>query len=151
MTYQTERQVAKKAEQMLQFALRSKTAGFKAHISKENKPSLKEVTAKARVKKYGLVRQGTAKYYMRRLDIKMAKHGFVQHYGVDTVRAGGERTRKIPKQTTYRYKHHYFNMKATPFIDGAIESSGVVPFVLDNITRLRTEEVFVHIKKFLEK
>lgn len=149
--YKDEREIAKKAEQMLESSLRSKTSRFANHVRGADEVSLKDATAKAKVKKYGLVRNGTAKYYMRSLGIKMARHGFIQHYGVDTVRQSGERTRKKPKETTYRFRHHIMNMKPTPFIDSAVDDSGVVPFVLENVTKHRSEEILVHIKRTIEK
>ncbi|MEQ3501150.1 hypothetical protein ABMY20_15450 [Tenacibaculum sp. SSH1-16] len=143
--FKNEREIAKKAEQMLETSLRSKTASFANHVNNTNTPSLKEATAKARLKKYGLVRAGTAKYYMRSLSIKMARHGFIQHYGVDTIREAGKRTRHKPKETTYRFKHHIMNMKPKPFINKAVEDSNVIEFVTTNIAKHRSEEVLINI------
>lgn len=152
--YKDEREIGKKAEQMLQDALRQKVSGFKQHATgrvEEVLKRLEDATAKARLKKYGLVREGTAQYYMRSLSIKMEKHGFVQHYGVDTIRADGHRKRNKPKTTEYGYKTHYMKMKAQPFIDSAISQSGVVPFVLREVNKHRGEELMLLIKKFMEE
>ncbi len=149
--YTNEREVARKAEQMLETALRNKTGGFKSHITGNGKSALKDAEVKAKVKKYGLVKNGTARYYMRKLSIKMERHGFIQHYGVNTLREGTKRTRQKPRITTYNFETHHMNLKPTPFIDSAIESSGVVPFVLREVTRLRAVEVMVGIKQFMEQ
>ncbi|CAA0156230.1 hypothetical protein [Tenacibaculum maritimum] len=145
-----EREIARKAEQMLEASLRSKTSGFRDHLRRENEVSLKDATAKAKVKKYGLVRNGTAKYYMRSLAIKMARHGFIQNYGIDTIREGAERTRKTPKETTYSFKHHRMDMNPTPFIDSAVDDSGVVPFVLNSVAKVRSEDLLLDIIRMVE-
>lgn len=152
--YTDEREIGKKAEQMLRDALRQKVSGFKQHVyqtKEDEQKSLKNADTKARVRKYGLVRDGSAKYYMRSLAIKMDNHGFIQHYGVDTVRADGHRTRTKPKATKYGYEAHHMNMAAQPFIDKAISESGVVPFVLREVTRHRGEELMLLIKRFMEE
>lgn len=152
--YKDERQIAKKAEEMLQAALRQKVSGFKQHAHRTpdaEQKALKNATAKARVKKYVMVREDTAQLYMRSLAIKMDRHGFVQHYGVDTIRADGYRKRNKPKTTEYGYKAHHMNMAARPFIDRAIDESGVVPFVLREVTKHRGEELMLLIKKFMEE
>lgn len=149
--YENELQVARKAEQMLESALRQKTSGFAEHLNRPvEQVSLKDATAKAKVKQYGRVKNGTKARYMRSLSIVMEKHGFVQHFGIDNTRDGGTRTRKIPKETTYSFKSHLMNMKAKPFINQAVESSGVVPFVMENITKLRSKELLFYVKKVLE-
>ena len=149
--YKTEEEVAKKAEQMLEAALRQKTSSFRNHINRnpEDK-SLKDATAKATVKKYGSKKNGNNVAYMRRLSIKMARHGFVQHFGVDTTRSGSTRTRKKPRETTYSFKSHVMNMPAKPFINEAVDNSGVIPFVMENVTRIRAEELLFEVKKILE-
>ncbi len=149
--YKDERQIARKAEEMLNSALHAKTAGFKSHVKGDDELSLKDALAKAKVKKYGKVKDGNAKFYMRRLSIKMEKHGFVQHYGVNRLRESGKRTRKKPRITEYSFKTHAMNMKATPFLSQAIENSGVIPFVLREITKFRSEEIMLGIKRFMEE
>lgn len=149
--YNTELEVAKKAEQMLEAALRQKTSTFADHINRnpEDK-SLKEATAKATVKRYGSKKNGNNVAYIRRLSIKMARHGFIQHFGVNNTRSGGTRTRKKPQEITYSFKSHIMNMKAKPFINEAVEKSGVIPFVMENVTKLRSEELLFEVKKILE-
>ncbi|CAI9673191.1 hypothetical protein [Elizabethkingia anophelis] len=151
MEYQNEKQIADRAVQMLSASLRSKTSSFADHVNRtEGDVSLKDAEAKATVKKYGNRREGNQKFYMKKLSIRMGKHGFIQQYGVDTTRSGGYRTRKHPRETTYGFKAHYFGMRAQPFINEAIEQSGVIPFVMEKITSLRSEEIIVNIKRIIE-
>ncbi|WP_312750598.1 hypothetical protein [Epilithonimonas hominis] len=141
-------QVAKQSERMLEGTLKQKVNSFKDHINrKEGDVSLKLATAKATVKKYGSKRAGTDKAYMRSLAIRMSRHGFIQHFGVDTVRSGGTRTRN---GTTYGFKSHVFKMKPQPFINDAVDRSGVVPFVMEEITKIRSEEIIFEVKKIIE-
>lgn len=147
---QTEKQIGKQAAQMLENSLRGNMSMFSAHIAGGDKKSIREARVIATTKRYG--EKGMPKtHYLRKISIKMEQHGFVQHYGVDTLRASGERTRTKPRLFTYRYKVHKMRMTAKPFIDKAVEQSGVVPFVLENITKIRNEQVFVSIKNWLEK
>ncbi|AQY22692.1 hypothetical protein D1000_07080 [Riemerella anatipestifer] len=153
MEYREELQIAKKAEQMLTSALRNRTKSFKEHYNrKEDAASLKDAEAKAKIKRYGKFKDGNQKIFMRSLAIKMAKHGFAQHYGVDTVRQGAERKRTKPNNISYFYKEHDFKMEARPFIDTAIEDSGVIPFVMENVSKLRAqrfaEELIFTLKQF---
>lgn len=148
--YNNEREIADKAEQMLESALRSKTASFADHVNrKEGDKSLKDATSVAKLKKYGTVRAGTQKFYMRSLAIKMAKHGFIQNFGVDGVRDAGTRTRHRPQELTYNFKSHIMKMNAQPFIDEAVEASGVKEFVMNEITRIRSEAIMVDIRKII--
>lgn len=140
MEYRDELAIAKKAEQMLTSAVRNKTSRFADHYQrKEGKVSLKDAFAKSVVKRYGRKRDGNQRIFMRRLVLRMARHGFVQHYGVDTIRAGGTRQRTKPRNISYYYKPHQFQMKATPFISEAIKQSKVVDFVSENIAALRAK------------
>ena len=137
-----DRDIAKRAEQMLGSALRSKTSSFADHVKRPaDKASLKDAEAKSRLKQYGLLRAGTKQYYLRAISIRMAKHGFIRHYGVDGQRSAGSRTRKKPRSVTYHFKNHVMKQSAKPFLDQVIQSSGVVPYVVENITKNRAEEV----------
>lgn len=149
--YNNELDVGKKAEEMLESALRAKTASFKDHVNRQiwDDVSLKDATAKANVKRY-ISKKSGKKYYMRSLSIKMAKHGFVQHYGVDNTRKGGLRKREKPKNITYGFKSHYMKMPAQPFINDAINKSGVIDFVMSNVSRIRAERLLYEVKKILE-
>lgn len=155
MEYRDELAIAKQAEQMLTSSLKNRTSSFASHYKKkEGEVSLKDAFAKSVVKRYGKKKEGNQQIFMRRLVIRMARHGFVQHYGVDTIRAGGFRQRTKPKSILYHYKGHPFEMKATPFLDETIRQSGVIDFVIDNISRLRAdtfaEELIFPIKNFTQ-
>lgn len=153
--YKDEIEVAKKAEQMLTSAVRNKTSRFADHYQrKEGKVSLKDAFAKSVVKRYGKKKEGNQQIFMRRLVIRMARHGFVQHYGVDTIRAGGTRQRTKPRSIEYLYDAHDFKMKATPFITEAIQQSKVIDFVAENVAKSRAknfgEELVFGLSKFTE-
>lgn len=150
--YNSELEVAKKAEQMLEASMRRKTSSFKDHINrKENEASLKDATAKAVVKRYISKKNGNRKkYYMRSLSIRMARHGFIQNYGVDTTRSGGDRSRQEPKNTNYGFKSHTMKMKAQPFINEAVKDSKVIEFVMENVTRIRAENLLFEVKRLIE-
>lgn len=140
MEYRDELAIAKQAEQMLTSSLKNRTSSFASHYKKkEGEVSLKDAFAKSVVKRYGKKKEGNQQIFMRRLVIRMARHGFVQHYGVDTTRAGGTRQRTKPRNISYYYKPHQFQMKATPFIDEVIKQSKVVDFVSENIAELRAK------------
>lgn len=149
--YNNEREIGKKAEQMLEASLRQKVSGFRSHVNRsDDSKSLKDATARARLKKYGSRRNGNLTHYMRSLAIVMPRHGFIQHFGVDKVRAGGTRERTKPNTITYGFKSHVMKMNAQPFINSAVDSSGVVDFVMENITRVRSEELLVEVRRILE-
>ena len=146
----TERQVARKAKQMLENSLRGNMSQFSAHMQESKKKSIREVKVSTKTKGYG--EKGMPKtYYLRKISIRMERHGFVQHYGIDALRAEGERKREKPKPFTYKYETHKMRMQAKPFIDKAIEQSGVIDYVLNSVARIRNEQVFVHLKSWLEK
>ncbi|EKB60791.1 hypothetical protein [Bergeyella zoohelcum] len=155
MEYRDELAIAKKAEQMLTSALQGTARRtFKEHFHrKEGNDSLRNAYAEAEVKEYGNKKKGT-KAFMRRLSIKMEKHGFIQHYGVDTIRVGGERTRNKPKSTAYGFNAHYYNLKPKEFISEAIEQSKVIDFVASNVAELRSqkfgEELVFNITRFTD-
>lgn len=122
---------------------------FSKHIAR-GKKSIREVIVKAFTQKYE--KEGMPdKEYLRKITIKMERHGFVQHYGVDILRAGGERTRNKPRTFTYRYEVHKMRMQEKPFIDKAVEQSGMIDYVLDSVIKIRNEQVFVQLKSWLEK
>lgn len=135
---------------MLEASLRRRTAGFVSHYKRERPPgevSMRSAKAKARVTAYGRVQSGTKIYFMRKLSVQMAKHGFIQHYGIHTTREGGERMRHIPREKEYTFTSHVMRMKARPFLDEAVEESGVVDFVLEQLVRIRGEEIMVKISE----
>jgi hypothetical protein len=149
--YRDEKEIAEKAELMLTQSLNDKTSGFTEHINRgENDTSVKDSFAKATVKKYGSTRAGTQTFYFRSLAIKMAKHGFIHHFGINTVRSGGTRTRTKPRTSTYSYQSHPMEMAPHPFINDAVDTSDVVDFVMTEVTRIRSEEILVGIRRILE-
>ena len=80
---------------------------------------------------------GNQQIFLRRLVIRMARHGFVQHYGVNSLRAGGFRKSKLGN--SYHYDAHDMEMRAQPFIGDAIKQSDVVEFVSQNVAELRAK------------
>ena len=151
MTKIDERQIAKKSEEMLTASLKAKTSSFSDHINRTN-DSIKDAHAVAIVKKYGLIKNSTPKYFMKTLSIKMVRHGFIQHYGINSQRAAGIRTRTTPKKTTYGFKQHMMRMKAKPFLDAAIKNSKVVDFLREKIAESRadiiTDEIQIRLRDF---
>ncbi|MFK8302688.1 hypothetical protein ACI75Y_07225 [Capnocytophaga stomatis] len=146
----TERQVARKAKQMLEDKLRGNMSQFSEHMQGSKTKSIREVKINTKGKTYG--ENGMPKtYYLRKISIRMERHGFVQHYGVNTLRAGGERKREKPKSFTYKYETHKMRMQEKPFIDKAIEQSGVIDYVMKSVAEIRNEQVFAHLKSWLEK
>ena len=95
------------------------------------------------------------KAYLKGIAIKMPRHGFIQHYGIEAsrVRAGGTRTREKPKQTTYFFRAHLYSkgMKEKPFINDAIEASEAVAYLAEELPKQRGEELLIFIKQQLEK
>lgn len=153
MNYTNEEAIAKIAEQKLTSALKSKTNSFASHYhKKEGEKSIKDAFATAYKDVY--TKDGKKKVFMRRLVINMERHGFIQHYGVDTIRAGGTRQRTKPKSIEYLYDAHDFKMKATPFITEAIQQSKVIDFVAENVAKSRAknfgEELVFGLSKFTE-
>ena len=146
--YRTEEQVARRAEAMLEAALREKTSSFAEHLNrKSNEKSLKDAIAISKIQRYN--GSTGSRFFMRSLSIKMAQHGFIQNAGVDTTRSGGSRMKKNGEDS-YSFKSHIMKMERKPFINEAVDSSGVKEFVMTEITRLRSEVVMVDIRRILE-
>ena len=144
-----EKLIAKKAEQMLIRALQNETQSFKEHYYGDKKNSLKKAKAKSKTRKFVSKDGNFQKVYFNKLILKMGRHGFVQHYGADIVRAGGKRTRKTPRTIDYYYQPHKYFLKSTNFITRAIEQSGVINYVAENIAKERAEELQFHIGRFI--
>lgn len=144
-----EKLIAKKAEQMLIRVLQNETQSFKEHYYGDKENSLKNAEAKARTKEFVSKDANFQKVYFNKLILKMGRHGFVQHYGADIVRAGGKRTRKTPRTIDYYYQPHKYFLKSTNFITRAIERSGVINYVAENIAKERVEELQFHIGRFI--
>lgn len=151
MEIKDEKQVARISEHMLAIAMGRKISslGFKEH-AQGSKQSISTATGRADTK-VGKGPNGTLKMYMNRLSLVMPRHGFVQHYGVAGIREGGQRTRHKPRSTTYNFASHYFKLPEKNYIGKAVQESGLVDFVLENISRIRCKDVFVGLKNFIEK
>ena len=152
MSYDNEKQVAEIAAQILTVAMRSKigSLGFKHHISSGAKKSISEALGDYKGKDF-TTEDGRAIYYLNKITLQMERHGFIHHYGDQGTRKGGERNRKKPRSTTYTFRTHEWNLPSRDYIDDAIKQSGVIPFVMENVTKLRGEEIMVYLKNFLEK
>ncbi len=154
--YDTEKKVAEKAERLLENSLRNKIHGVGFNLGlDDNKASLADARAVSnmtRANESGQDWKIMANQEFRKLSIEMEKHGFIQHYGANTTRENIKgRIRKIPQTTTYNFKNHFYNLPAKDFIGKAINDSGVIPFVLENVTRIRAQQIFLNLKNFIEK
>lgn len=144
-----EKLIAEKAEQMLTRALQNETKSFKEHYYGDKENSLEKAEAKAETRKFVSKNTYFQKVYFNTLILKMGRHGFVQHYGADTVRKGRKRTRKTPRTIEYYYKPHNYFLKPTNFITRAIEQSGVINYVAENIAKERAGELQLYIGRFI--
>lgn len=148
--YTDEKDIAQKAEQMVTTAMRQKVGslGFAHHKSDSGMQSIGLSGAIARTKIGRANLEGGLRTYMNALVLSMPIHGFVQHYGDKGTRTGGTRERTSPRFNRYTFRTHEWDLPAKDFIDKAIDQSGVVPFVLENITRIRGEGVVFYLKNF---
>ena len=160
MSFRNEKEIGKKAEQLLQSSLRSTAQGsFKEHYLKtdEGKKRIRDAAVKAVVRKYkfskklNLPNNEKEIYFLNVIKIEMMKYGFIQHYGIDNIRAGGFRHRETPRSIDYHYKPHQVNMKATPWIGVALERSEIIGFISTEVSKIRGEEILLMIKKSIEK
>ena len=147
-----EKQLGKKAATMLESALKNQTSRFASHIQHSGK-KIQDVQTKAKMKTSKRM-DGNKQKYLRGIAIVLARHGFIQHFGIKpkTLRKHSERTRKKPRTTTYLFHTHYYKkgMKAQPFIDTAVTKSGVIDFISQELPKIRGEEIVLQIRKFLE-
>lgn len=148
-----EKEIGNIAASRLTTSLRGHTSSFADHVNRNsNKESLKNASAIARYKNYGLVKNGNKQIFLRAISIRMERHGFIRNYGVNTTRAAGKRTRRSPYSTSYFYKSHLMKQIAKPFIDSAIENSAVVDFVSLKVAESRGlvigNEIAVILKDF---
>lgn len=149
MEFQNERQIADRARQLLGSKLRSRAEAFQQHVNSRQGSAIKDVETVAAVRNY--TKDGVTKSYFNSLSIKMGKHGFIQNFGVEGQRKGGMRRRKKPHSISYNFTAHYFKLKAVPFINQAIEQSGVIPFVLENVMKVRTDGFFLETRNILTR
>lgn len=140
MKINSERKVAEKAVELLQNEFDDKFSGFKSHFkgerNKDNKPLAdSKITRRGRNWKG---KKGDKIYFLNKIVLKMSKHGFVQHHGVNNrLRAGHTVNRKKPKPTTFLRHYHNYNLPSHEFIDSAVEKSGVIPMVAKEISEIR--------------
>lgn len=140
MQTNTEIKVANKAVKLLQNEFNKKFRGFKSHFKgerdKDNKPLAdSKITRRG---KHWTGKKGDKIYFLNKIVLKMSKHGFVQHYGVNNrLRAGHEVNRKNPKTTTFLRHYHNYKLPAHEFIDSAVQESGAIPLVAKEISEIR--------------
>lgn len=145
-----ERAIAKRAVQMLQAALAPGVSSFKDHIrtgsatdNDKTRPPLKDYKVIARTKKGNIPNSDgqLQKWYLNSLVLKIGKHGFIQNYGAETLRASNTVQRLQPQATEYERKYNQYDLDSTEFIDKAIKSSGVVEYLAKEIGEIRGYEV----------
>lgn len=143
-----ERKIAKKAQQMLQESFDRKFGGFKAHfMGKRTSENKYKPLAESKIKYRGrnwTSPQGDRIYYLNKIVLDMAKHGFVQHYGIKTMRESHMVERKKPTPKSFVRHAHKVNMAEHEFIDSAIEESGAVEFLAKEISEIRAYQVLNH-------
>ena len=136
-----ERKIALKCEEMLTSSLRGKVSGLALHLSgKKNSMSTARAESnftRAKQKKWA-DQDG-----FRMLSIVMDKHGFIQNFGVNRVRAATDKT--IWKSS------HQFNLPRTPFILDAVKNSGVLEYAISEMGKVNAEYALLNIKYILEK
>lgn len=148
--YTDEEDVAHRAEDMLTAAMRQKvgTLGFAQHKSADAHLSIGMAAGIARTKVGRAELEGGLRTYMNRLVLAMPRHGFIQDAGDHGVRSGSTRERHQPKFNRYTFRTHQWDLPARDFIDEAVQQSGVVDFVVQNIGRIRGEGVVIYLKNF---
>lgn len=146
-----EKKIALQAERILQNALRAKigSLGFKQHVSGDGKKRMSDAVGRADYK-LGKAKDDGLRYYMNKLSMVMEKHGYIQNYGDSGVRQGSTRTRTRPKNTTYSFKTHVWKLPPQDFIEQAIRQSGVIEYVLDNVSAVRGEDIIHNLLNFFD-
>lgn len=138
----TEKEVGKEAARMLRTKLRAVIQRSGLNLSNE-KGSMGRASSS-----YRMVRGAPTQ--LRGIAVLMPRHGFIQNYGVDTTRTS--HIVKSPQGKHFIRKEHSFKLKKNPVLEELMkDSSSVVDFVADEISRLRAEEVVLQIKNYLEK
>lgn len=140
MNTNSEIKVANKAVKLLQGEFDKKFKGFKSHFKGERNAKNKPLSDSkiSRKGKNWTGKKGDKIYFLNKIVLKMSKHGFVQHYGVDNrLRSRHEVKRTAPKATTFLRHYHNYNLPAHEFIDSAVQESGVIPMVAKEISEIR--------------
>ena len=90
---------------------------------------------------------------MRGIAIVMQRYGFIQHYGIEAgrVRRGGERVRRRPRETTYRFNAHLYKrgIQGRNFLEDVVAQSGAVAYLSEAIAQERGEEIALRVKQRL--
>lgn len=151
MQYTDEKAVAEQAERMLTAVLLNRigSLGFVNHVSRDGGNRISDAHAVSGVKS-GEAREGGTRNYMNRLSLKMPVHGFIQNFGDHGTRSGHVRVRHKPKSTAYQVRTHEWDLPEKDFIESAVRGSGVAEFVLENIARIRGEEIILYLKRYFE-
>lgn len=141
-----EREIGRVGAQMLTSALRRAARG--AGLSRLSS----EARGKERMR-FSQRMDGGKQAYLRGIAIVMQRYGFVQHYGIEAgrVRRGGERVRRRPRETAYRFKAHLYKrgMKGTKFLENVVAQSGAVAYLSEAIAQERGEEIALGVKRRL--
>lgn len=151
MAYNNERAIGNAAASRLTAALKGniRSAGFKAHAN-NGKEDLMTYTNAIAVVHDSVNTLGETVPFLNKIVFRMPHHGFIQHYGSSTIRKPSSRKRKRPEITEYNYAAHYYNLPARNFLDTAIRNSGIIPFVLNEITELRATDILVGLIRSME-
>ena len=141
-----EREIGRVGAQMLTSALRRAARGA----------ALARLSSEARGKermRFSQRMEGGKQAYLRGIAIVMQRYGFVQHYGIEAgrVRRGGERVRRRPRETAYRFNAHLYKrgMKGTKFLENVVAQSGAVAYLSEAIAQERGEEIALGVKRRL--
>ena len=147
-----EEEIGYKAAAMLQSALRNETSRFSRHIRNDDN-ALRNATAEP-VLPNSNRKEGYQQKYLRGLKIKMHRHGFVLHYGIESgrLRKSHQRTRHKPRETKYRVEAHLYRkgQKEQPFIDKVVNDSQVLDYLATAISQARGEEIVTYLARGLE-
>ena len=147
-----EEEIGYKAAAMLQSALRNETSKFSRHLRK-NEESLQNAQAVPRFRTSERI-EGYKQEYLKGIAIKMPRHGFVLHYGIESgrLRKSHQRTRHKPRETKYRVEAHLYRkgQKEQPFIDKVVNDSQVLDYLATAISQARGEEIVTYLARGLE-
>ena len=141
-----EREIGRVGAQMLTSALRRAARGA----------GLARLSSEARGKecmRFSQRVEGGKQAYLRGIAIVMQRYGFVQHYGIEAGRGrrGGERVRRRPRETTYRFNAHLYKrgIQGRNFLKDVVAQSGAVAYLSEAIAQERGEEIALRVKRRL--
>lgn len=158
----TEEQIGKVAKRLLEDALLMEVASlfgehyyqremksrFSNHIRGNNKKEIRELEVYPTYKKYTYI-DGRKKKFLKQVRIRLERHGFVQHYGIEprTVRAGSSRISTLGKEFSIEPHEIRKGMKPKLFIDKAVKESGIAEYVTKKITEYRGQDIVISISE----